>query len=59
MENVKDIFQVTDNQRLKNKHVLIVDDVLTTGATLLSAGKALIQVDGITISAATVACAGN
>ena len=58
-ENVKDIFQVTDNQRLKNKHVLIVDDVLTTGATLLSAGKALIQVDGITISAATAACAGN
>ncbi|MGN0033141.1 MAG: ComF family protein [Candidatus Limimorpha sp.] len=58
-ENVKDIFEVADTERFKYKHVLLIDDVLTTGATLLSAGKALLEVEGILISAATVACAGN
>ena len=58
-QNVKDIFNVEKPEKLKNKHVLLVDDVLTTGATLMSAGKALMQVEGIKISVATVACAGN
>ena len=58
-QNVKDIFEVKNAEKLVEKHVLLVDDVLTTGATLMSAGKALMQVDGIKISVATVACAGN
>lgn len=58
-QNVKDIFNVENPEILENKHVLLVDDVLTTGATLMSAGKALFQVKGIKISVATVACAGN
>ena len=58
-QNVKDIFNIEKHEILENKHVLLVDDVLTTGATLMSAGKALMQVDGIKISVATVACAGN
>ena len=58
-ENVKDIFELKNAEKLQNKHVLLVDDVLTTGATLMSAGKALMQVEGIKISVATVACAGN
>lgn len=58
-QNVKDIFDVKNPEKLTGKHVLIVDDVLTTGATLMSAGKALTQIEGIKISVATVACAGN
>ena len=58
-ENVKDIFELKNHEILKGKHVLLVDDVLTTGATLMSAGKALFQVERIKISVATVACAGN
>ena len=58
-QNVKDIFELKNPEKLKRKHVLLVDDVLTTGATLMSAGKALMQIDGIKISVATVACAGN
>ena len=58
-QNVKDIFEVKNPEKLKGKHVLLVDDVLTTGATLLSAGKSLLQVEGIKISVATAACAGN
>lgn len=58
-QNVKDIFEVRNPSQLAGKHVLLVDDVLTTGATLMSAGKALMQVEGIKISVATVACASN
>ena len=58
-ENVKDIFELKNAERIANKHVLLVDDVLTTGATIMSAGKALMQAEGIKISVATVACAGN
>jgi len=57
--NVKDIFNIEKPERLENKHVLLIDDVLTTGATLMSAGKALSQVEGIKISVVTAACAGN
>lgn len=58
-QNVKDIFNIEKPEKLKNKHVLLVDDVLTTGATLMSAGMALRQVEGIKISVVTAACAGN
>ena len=58
-QNVKDIFNIKNHEKLENKHVLLVDDVLTTGATLMSAGKALMKVEGIKISVVTAACAGN
>ena len=58
-QNVKDIFHIEKPEKLQGKHVLLVDDVLTTGATLMSAGKALLNVEGIKISVATVACASN
>ena len=58
-QNVKDIFELKNPEKLQNKHVLLVDDVLTTGATLMSAGKTLSRVEGIKISVVTAACAGN
>lgn len=58
-QNVKDIFELKKPEQLQGKHVLLVDDVLTTGATLMSAGKALLHAEGIKISVATVACANN
>ena len=57
--NVKDIFDVQNKDDLKGKHVLIIDDVITTGATLEACGRALADIEGIRISVATVACAGN
>lgn len=42
-ENVEDIFQVTMDEDLKDKKVLIVDDVLTTGSTLASCSSAFIK----------------
>lgn len=39
--NVKDAFQVKEPNNFKNKKILLVDDVLTTGSTLKQAAKAL------------------
>ena len=58
-KNVKDIFEVRFAEELKDKHVLLIDDVLTTGATLESCAHQLENIPGIMISAATAACAGN
>ena len=58
-KNVKDIFEVRFPEELEGKHVLLIDDVLTTGATLESCAHQLENIPGIVISAATAACAGN
>lgn len=58
-QNVKDIFQVYHAEELQGKHILLIDDVLTTGATLESCAHKFEDIPGITISAATAACAGN
>ena len=56
-QNVKEVFRLTDLNALKNKHVLICDDVLTTGATLEAAIQKLAVVSGIKISVVTLATA--
>ena len=52
-ENVKGAFRVKHPERLEGKHILLVDDVLTTGATLVACADALQSVEGIRISVAT------
>lgn len=57
-QNASDIFVLTQTDSLQGKHVLLVDDVVTTGATLASAAITLHKnVPNITISIATVAVA--
>lgn len=58
-ENVKDIFDVVNPDQLRGKHVLLIDDVLTTGATLTSCASKLLTIPDIKVSVATAACAGN
>lgn len=43
MENVKDAFQIIKAKAIKDKNILLVDDVLTTGSTLIECGKALLK----------------
>jgi ComF family protein len=54
--NLKDAFEVTDPDKIAGQHVLLVDDVLTTGATLEACALACMKVKGVTVSMATIAC---
>lgn len=56
-ENVDGIFKLHHPERFIGKHVLIVDDVLTTGATTTACADAFCQVAGIRISVLTLAVA--
>ncbi|HLW09830.1 MAG TPA: ComF family protein [Fermentimonas sp.] len=53
-ENVIDIFEVKDVRAYENKHILLVDDVITTGSTIEACGLALQKCKGIKISIATI-----
>lgn len=52
-ENVEDLFELRDDSMLQGKHVLLVDDICTTGATLLACCDALKAVPGIHLSVLT------
>lgn len=54
-QNVKDAFQVTEPVAIKGKHLLLVDDVITTGATIEACAEALLQVPGVKVSIAALA----
>lgn len=56
--NVKGIFalrQEVSTEGLKDHHLLIVDDVITTGSTLMACAAAFSHVDNVKISAASLA----
>ena len=56
-ENVDGIFELNHADSLTGKHILIVDDVLTTGATTIACASRLAEVEGIRISVLTLAMA--
>lgn len=57
IKNVKEVFAITNRKALENKHILLVDDVITTGATIESCAQTLLQVEGVTVSVASIAYA--
>jgi ComF family protein len=56
-ENMQEVFVVNDPEKLKDKHVLLVDDIVTTGSTLEACGIQLLTIPGLKLSIATIAYA--
>ena len=57
IENVSGIFKITDPLKLQGQHILLVDDVITTGATLESCSDAILQEVDCKLSLAAMAVA--
>lgn len=56
-ENVEGIFQCKKKEFLENKHVLLVDDVVTTGSTLEACAHTISGIKNTKVSIATLAVA--
>lgn len=53
--NVRGAFGVSDPVSVRGKHILLVDDILTTGATARAAASALLRAGAETVCVATLA----
>lgn len=56
-ENVEDKFELKDEENFNHKHLILVDDVITTGATIEACCQLLQQIEGATISVLSIAYA--
>lgn|SRR5450759_2730067 len=55
--NVEGIFRVIDPESIMGKHILLIDDVITTGSTIESCANELLKVEGVKVSVAALAFA--
>ncbi len=58
-KNVSSVFRVGEEKKLEGKHILLVDDVLTTGATLEACAIQLLEVRDTKVSIAVLGLATN
>ena len=56
-ENVKELFSVRKPELLEGHHILLIDDVVTTGSTLEACANVLLKIPGTKVSIATLAYA--
>lgn len=53
--NVQDIFRVTDEKRLKDLHILLVDDVITTGSTIEACANEILKAENTKVTVVALA----
>jgi len=56
-ENVEGIFKVNKPGMFENSHILLVDDVVTTGSTIESCASEILKIEGTTVSFVALAIA--
>lgn len=56
-KNVETVFHVRKPDEFKNKNILLVDDVITTGSTLEACGQKLLEIEGSKLWLVTLAMA--
>lgn len=54
-ENLLGVFEVKEKSELIDKHIMLIDDVMTTGATLEACSLLLQEIKGVKISICTIA----
>ena len=53
-DNVEGVFQLLQPQKVQGKHILLIDDVVTTGATICSCGQELAKAGDVKISVLSI-----
>jgi ComF family protein len=56
-KNVQSVFEITDHLSIYNKNVLLLDDVITTGATMEACGEQILKAQPASLSIAALAWA--
>jgi ComF family protein len=54
-ENMENAFSIKEHTSITGKHLLLIDDVITTGATIEACGKTLLSVKDVKVSVAAAA----